>query len=91
VTTALGSYLLLQARYDGTKIYARSGSAAETAGSAAGNITTVTDTVRLGRNGGGLAFFDGKLACLIGFATNLSAGDITGARTILASRYGIAV
>lgn len=90
VSTATGSYLLLQQRYDGTKIYARSGSAAEGGGAAAGSISNLTQTLSLFRNYT-TAFFDGKLVRLLAFNTSLSAGDLTIVRARLAALYTISV
>lgn len=90
VTVATGSPLLLQQRYDGSKIYGRVGSAAEAAGTTAGSVADLTGTLQLGRDDG-TSYFDGTLWRLLAFDSSLSAADIILVRARLAGLYGVAV
>lgn len=90
VATAVGSRLLIQQRYNGTSIFARSGSAAESAGTAAGSVAVITGNFFLGRNYQA-KFFGGKIFRVLVFNTSLSAGDITTVRERLRDIYGVTV
>lgn len=92
VSTTVGARILLQQRYDGTKIYARSGSDAEAAGTTSGNVNDLTGTCGLGRNYNAAALFDGKILRGLAFNANLAAtaGLLELARARLAALYGVA-
>lgn len=91
VSVALGTPLLLQQRFDGSKIYGRAGSAAEAAGTAAGNIANIAGPFRLGCEDGVAGFFAGKILRGLCLPNNPSANDLLAMRSRLGSLYGLTV
>ena len=88
-TVATGAITLVGCRYDGTKIYT-SVDGAESAGTASGNIASLSGVFEVGRAGQGPAYFDGKLLRFIAYNVNLSAPNVATAIAALKTQYGIA-
>lgn len=88
--TATGAYRIVRARHNGTTIFIKSGSAAESAGVASGSITNLTGLLRIGRNGStGLAYYDGKIAKILASNAVATPAQLSGVDAFLTARYAL--
>lgn len=92
VSFTIGAATLVEWWFDGSVVRVRAGSAAASAGTAAGNMQAAggTEVTMLGRNYAATRFFNGPIAALLAFNASLSAANQLACRAYLATKYGVA-
>lgn len=90
VACATGGWHLARAKYDGTNIKLSIDSGAYSP-QAAGNVSTLAETLQVGVDWGGVQFFDGKIAEIMFADTALSDANLDNIKSYINARYALSL